>query len=57
MSETNDKLDVLALLNYEFFDEIRAKKDEAFLVNFFGGPLGRLLWRHAILEERFNELS
>lgn len=23
----------------------------------FGGPLGRLLWRHALLEERYNTLA
>ena len=57
LKETTSKLDVLSHLNQEFFEDIRSKKDEATLVNYFGGPLGRLLWRHALIEERFAFLS
>ena len=50
------KLKILSLLSQEFFEEVRMKKDEAQLVDHFGGPLGRLLWRHALLEERYSTL-
>lgn len=57
MEDTTYKLDVLSLLSTEFFEEIRLKKDEAQLVDHFGGPLGRLLWRHALLEDQYNTLA
>ena len=57
MEDTTFKLKVLSLLSQEFFEEIRMKKDEAQLVDHFGGPLGRLLWRHALLEERYLTLA
>lgn len=57
MNETTGKLEILTLLNHEFFSEVREKKDEATLTNHFGGPLGRLLWRHALLEERYSTVQ
>ena len=55
VNETTYKLEIMTLLNEEFFTEIREKKDEATLTNHFGGPLGRLLWRHAWVENKYNE--
>ena len=56
MEDQTFKLRVLSLLSTEFFEEVRMKRDEASLVDHFGGPLGRLLWRHALLEERYSNL-
>jgi hypothetical protein len=57
MDETSGKMELLCMLNQEFFTEIREKKDETSLTNYFGGPLGRLLWRHCLLEERFTVVN
>jgi len=35
--------------------EIR-KKDEADIINHFGPQVGKLLWKHAWLEEKFNSV-
>lgn len=55
MNETTGKLEVLTILNQEFFNEIREKKDEQTLINHFGSAHGRLLWRHTILERIYDE--
>ena len=55
MNETTGKLEVLTILNQEFFNEIREKKDEQTLINHFGSAHGRLLWRHTILEKIYDE--
>jgi len=44
---------VLALLNTDFFEELR-KKDESDIINHFGPRVGKLLWKQSILEERFQ---
>ena len=44
---------MLGLLNQEFFEEIR-KKDDNDIINHFGGLIGKLLIKHAYLEEKFN---
>lgn len=41
------------MLNQEFFDEIR-KKDEHDVINHFGHQVGKLLIKHAYLEDKFN---
>uniref|UniRef100_A0A7S3CT80 Dynein regulatory complex protein 10 n=1 Tax=Strombidium rassoulzadegani TaxID=1082188 RepID=A0A7S3CT80_9SPIT len=41
------------MVNQEFFEEVR-KKDDNDIVNHFGPSVGRLLIKHAILEEKFN---
>jgi hypothetical protein len=56
MGETTKKLDVLSLLSQEFFDELR-KKDENSVLDHFGNPLGRLLIRHSILEDKYATLA
>jgi hypothetical protein len=43
------------MLNQEFFEEIR-KKDEHDIINHFGHKVGKLLIKHAILEDRFNNV-
>ena len=45
----------MAQLNEEFFDEIR-KKDEHDIINHFGVQIGKLLIKHAHLEEKFNNV-
>jgi len=52
VQETVRKLEVLKLLNEEFFVEVR--KDEQVVINHFGPQVGKLMWRHAALEEDFN---
>ena len=42
----------MALLNEEFFAEIR--RDDQEVINHFGPQLGRLMIKHAALEEDFN---
>lgn len=42
------------MLNTDFFDEIR-KKDEGEIINHFGPQAGKLLIKHAALEEKFNQ--
>lgn len=56
MGETTTKLDILSTLSQEFFEEVR-KKEESTLTDHFGGPLGRLLWRHGILEDKYTNLA
>jgi hypothetical protein len=46
---------VLAMLNTEFFEEIR-KKDENEILNHFGQRVGKLLLKQAMLEERFQNV-
>jgi hypothetical protein len=41
------------MLNQEFFEEIR-KKDSSEIINHFGPRVGKLLIKHAFLEEKFN---
>ena len=41
------------MLNQEFFEEIR-KKDSTDILNHFGPKIGKLLLRHADLEDKFN---
>ena len=41
------------MLNSEFFEEIK-KKDSTDILNHFGPKLGKLLLKHADLEEKFN---
>lgn len=57
MEETTAKLDVLGLLNAEFFEDLRVRRDENTLINYFGPQLGRHLWRHALIEESFSSLT
>ena len=59
IAETSDKIKVLSMLNQEFFEEIREevkKKDSTDILNHFGPKLGKLLLKHADLEEKFNSL-
>ena len=46
----------MSYLSYEFFEEVR-KKDESFLTDHFGGPIGRLLFRHAMIEGKYVDLA
>ena len=55
IAESTESLRILAMLNQEFFEEIR-KKDEHDVINHFGARVGRLLIKHSILEERFTTL-
>jgi hypothetical protein len=55
ISETTDKLKVLSMLNMEFFEGIR-KADEHEIINHFGPQIGKLILKHAMLEERFNNV-
>ena len=57
MEETTSKLEILGLLNAEFFEDLRVRRDENTLVNYFGPQLGRHLWRHALIEESFQTLT
>jgi hypothetical protein len=41
------------MLNSEFFEDLR-KKDELEVIAYFGHKLGRLLYKHALLEDKFN---
>jgi hypothetical protein len=41
------------MLNTEFFEEVR-KVDESELMHQFGPKVGKLLYNHAILEEKFQ---
>ena len=41
------------MLNIEFFEEIR-KKDEHDIINHFGHQVGKLLIKHANLEDKFT---
>ena len=43
------------MLNQEFFEEIR-KKDEHDIINHFGHQVGKLLIKHANLEDKFNNV-
>lgn len=57
VQETNEKLKVLALLNKELFDDIRTKvqKDGPDpILNNFGVQLGRLVIKHADIEDEFG---
>jgi hypothetical protein len=42
------------MLNQEFFEEIRSKKDEHDVIAHFGPRVGKLIWKHALLEDKFN---
>lgn len=53
INETTHKLQVLNMLNAEFFEEVK-KADENDLINQFGQKIGRLLYNHAFLEEKFQ---
>jgi hypothetical protein len=44
---------VLSILNEEFFTELR-KKDEQEIINWFGPQVGKLMVKHAQLEDEFN---
>ena len=55
ISETTDKLKVLSMLNMEFFEGIR-KADEHEIINHFGPQIGKLILKHAMLEEKFNNV-
>ena len=50
--DTTRKLEVLSLLNEDFFAEIR-KSDED-VINTFGPQVGKLMIKHAQLEEDFT---
>jgi len=52
IDETSKRLKILSLLNTEFFEEIK-RVDESDLMNTFGSRVGKLLFNHAILEEKF----
>lgn len=43
----------MAKLNIDFFEEIR-KKEESEVISHFGPPVGKLLIKHAALEEKFQ---
>jgi len=43
------------MLNQEFFDEVR-KRDNNDIIDHFGTRCGKLLIRHALLEEKFNSV-
>ena len=53
IQETQRKLSVLAMLNEEFFSELR-NKDDAEVINIYGPQVGKYMIRHALLEEDFN---
>ena len=55
INETTKKLKILAMLNTEFFEEVR-KIEEGELQHIFGSKCGKLLYNHAILEEKFQSL-
>lgn len=50
---TTERVKVLSLLNQEFFEEVR-KKDPNDVIAHFGPRVGKLLVKHALLEEKFN---
>ena len=59
IKDTNEKLHVLSLLNKEFFEDIKAKiaKDgHDPIFNTFGMQLGKLVIKHAELEDEFTLL-
>ena len=54
IQEIKVKLQLMAKLNCEFFSEI-LKKEEADVISHFGPPIGKLLIKHATLEDKFNQ--
>lgn len=55
IQENKVKLQLLAKLNCEFFAEI-IKKEESDIISHFGPPIGKLVIKHANLEDKFNQL-
>jgi hypothetical protein len=49
----NERLRVLSLLNQELFEEVR-KKDLNDIMDHFGPRIGKMLMKHAQLEDKFN---
>ena len=47
-------MQLLQKLSVEFFEEIK-KKEESEVISHFGPPVGKLLLKHAALEQKFNE--
>ena len=55
IAEIKVKLQLLAKLNCDFFAEI-LRKEESDIISHFGPPIGKLLIKHANLEDKFGQL-
>jgi hypothetical protein len=53
IDENKQKLLILSKLNFDFFEEIR-KREDTEIMSHFGPAVGKLLIKHSILEDKFQ---